>query len=202
MLVTCDKLEYIIDNLNSNLDPEYPYRFLCDLDYSELQNINNEFDEDCIEDIQTCQYELTDEFSTIGCYKIVAFQKDTYQIVGYITFTHNILDNNFMQIVRIDHMCTLNKARRKGIAEYLAVIVIKYSLDNTSISAIVSDTNDKSGRLFVDKFNFVKYDEKHLNKLWEQYHSTLFASGNTFKIINEDTTDSEFPIHINKYFTV
>ena len=75
-------------------------------------------------------------------------------------------------------------------------------MDNTSISAIVSDTNDKSGRLFVDKFKFVKYDEIHLNQLWKQYHSTLFASGNTFKIINEDTTDLEFAIYINKYFTV
>jgi hypothetical protein len=56
-----------------------------------------------------------------------------------------------MEIVRIDHMCTIKKARRKNIAEYLSIIAIKYSLDNKSILAIVSDTNDKSGKLFVNK---------------------------------------------------
>lgn len=201
MLVTCDILENIVENFSVNLDPDYPYRFLCDLDYTELQNINNEYDEDCIEDIKTCQYESSVEFNTKACFKIIAYHKDTYEMVGYLTFTHNILDNNYMEIIRIDHMCTLKKARRKGIAENLAIIAIKYSLDNERISAIVSETNDKSGKLFTGKFNFVKYSEKQLDKLWSEYHSTLFASGNTFKIINEDGVDDLlFRRQIDKYF--
>lgn len=199
MLVDCKLLDDIVEKFNSKL-VDYPYRFLCDLDYNDLLNKDYSFDGDCIEDIKTCQYENSDEFSTLNCFKIAAFDKKTLDIVGYLTFSHNLLDQN-MEIVRIDHSCSLKKTRRKKISIYLRIIAFKYAIDNKSISAIVSDTNDLSGKLLIDKFKFTKYSEKELNKLYREFHSSLFASGNTFKIINEEGTDDlVFKSQINKYF--
>jgi hypothetical protein len=75
------------------------------------------------------------------------------KIVSYV----RISVHSSPRVICIECMCTDKSHYRRGLSTVLSTIVVKFMVVE-DYTFIVSDTNDKSGPLFVGRFGFTKVD--------------------------------------------
>jgi hypothetical protein len=100
------------------------------------------------------------------CKKDILFYIMYYEddIVGYIDFT--IEQFNEQKILYIRFSCNSSNFRGQNISILLRCLVFSYAIDNNCYM-IISQTNDISGSILVNKFNFTKNDPETEDNYYE-----------------------------------
>lgn len=177
----------IIYNFNGFLETcSFPYRLRC-VTSEDIDEIK-----DMIYSSSQC-HNQSDTYTENSRYvSIIAYHTDTKQITSYITWENYISKSN-TKYLYLMWSCTKIDHRRHKLSLVLRLVMIYYGI-RSKYDKIVSDTNEASGKLLVEKFGFFKNVEGYYDE--EIGNDTNYdLSVNTILILKNLDNQEKHPIY-------